>query len=127
LAESPLRQRTKAFALRVIRLFGALPKTTEAQVMGKQLLRSGTSVAANYREASRARSDSEFISIMGIVERELDETALWFELLVESGIVTQKKLEALRQEADELLRMTIHAIKTTKARRKDNKGKRDRE
>lgn len=82
-----LRERTKQFALRVIRLYGSLPKTTTAQVMGKQLLRSGTSVAANFREASRARSDAEFIAKLGIVEQELDETALWLELLIESEIV----------------------------------------
>ena len=69
-----LRDRTKQFALRIIRLFGALPKTTEAQTIGKQLLRSGTSVAANYREACRARSDSELISKLTIVEQELDES-----------------------------------------------------
>lgn len=113
---TPLRDRTKSFALRIIRMFGALPKTTEAQVMGKQVLRSGTSVAANYREASRARSDAEFLSIMGIVERELDETALWLELLVESGIVTTRKMSDLQQETDELLRITVQSIKTAKAK-----------
>ena len=97
-------------------MFGALPKTTEAQVMGKQVLRSGTSVAANYREASRARSDAEFLSIMGIVERELDETTLWLELLVESGIVTARKMSDLQKEADELLRITVQSIKTAKAK-----------
>ena len=67
-----LRDRTKAFALRIVKMYCALPKTTEAQVLGKQVLRSGTSVAANYREASRARSDAEFVSKLGIVEQELD-------------------------------------------------------
>ena len=69
-------------------MYCALPKSTEAQVLGKQVLRSGTSVAANYREASRARSDAEFVSKLGIVEQELDETIMWLELLVESEIVT---------------------------------------
>jgi four helix bundle protein len=114
--ESPLRDRTKQFALRIVRMYVALQKTTEAQVLGKQCLRSGTSVAANYREASRARSDAEFISIMGIVERELDETALWLELLVESGIVSAKKMIELQKETDELLCMAVQAIKTCKAR-----------
>ena len=83
-----LRDRTKQFALRVIRLYSSLPKETIAQTIGKQVLRSGTSVAANFREASRARSDAEFISKLGIVEQELDETSLWLELLVESRIVS---------------------------------------
>jgi len=111
-----LRERTKQFALRVIRLYGALPKTTEAQVLGKQLLRSGTSVAANYREACRARSNSELISKLAIVEQELDESLLWMELLVEAGIVHETKLGELRGEADELLRMTVASIKTLRTR-----------
>lgn len=111
-----LRDRTKQFALRVLRLYASLPQTTQAQVMGKQVLRSGTSVAANFREASRARSDAEFISKLGIVEQELDESALWFELLVESDIVPQAKLSDLIQEVDELLRIIVTAIKTTKRR-----------
>src|SRR5262245_42715716 len=104
------RQRTKSFALRVIRMFTALPKTEEARVLGKQVLRSGTSVAAVYREASRARSDAELIAKLGLVEQELDETLLWLELLVEGEIVAAKKLELLHGEAEELLRMTVAAI-----------------
>jgi four helix bundle protein len=111
-----LRDRTKKFALRIIRLFIALPKTDEARTIGRQLLRSGTSVAANYREASRARSDSELKSKLGIVEQELDESLLWIELLVESGIVSESKLSELMQETNELLAMTVTAIKTIKAR-----------
>ena len=110
-----LRDRTKQFALRVVRLYTALPKTTAEQVMGKQVLRSGTSVAANFREASRARSNAEFIAKLGIVEQELDETALWFELLVESDIVSHSKLADLMKEADELIRIIVTAIKTTKS------------
>lgn len=113
---TPLRDRTKQFALRILRMFGALPKTTEAQVMGNQVLRSGTSVAVNYREASRARSDAEFLSLMGIFERELDETALWLELLVESGIVAANKMSDLQNEADELIRITVQSIKTCKSK-----------
>jgi four helix bundle protein len=109
-----LRDRTKAFALRVIKMYCCLQKSTEAQVLGKQALRSGTSVAANYREASRARSDAELVSKLGIVEQELDETLLWLELLVQSGIVPDGKMAELHQEADELLRMTVAAIKTVK-------------
>jgi four helix bundle protein len=83
-----LRDRTKAFALRVVRLYSNLPKTTEAQVMGKQVLRSGTSVGANYREACRARSNAEFIAKLGDCLKELDENCYWFELLAESGTST---------------------------------------
>jgi len=111
-----LRDRTKSFALRIIKVYCSLPKSTEAQVLGKQALRSGTSVAANYREASRARSDSELVAKLGIVEQELDETLLWLELLVESGIVPEGKMSNLRQEADELLRMIVAGIKTAKNR-----------
>ena len=112
-----LRDRTKHFALRVIKMYCALPKSTEAQVIGKLVLRSGTSVAATYREASRARSDPELISKLGIVEQELDETLLWFELLVESKIVTSARMIKLQQEADELIRIMVTAIKRTKSRR----------
>jgi len=79
--EKDLRDRTKAFALRVVRMFSALPKTTEAQVLGKQLLRSGTSIGANYREAFRARSKAEFIAKCGDSLREIEESASWLELL----------------------------------------------
>ena len=111
-----LRQRTKSFALRIIKMYSALPKTTEAQVLGKQVLRSGTRVAANYREASRARSDAEFISKLGIVEQELDETIMWLELLVEAGIVSEGKLAALLDESDQLIRITVTSIKNTRNR-----------
>jgi four helix bundle protein len=111
-----LRDRTKNYALRIIKMFCSLPKTTVAQVLGKQSLRSGTSVAANYREASRARSSSELVTKLGIVEQELDETALWLELLVEAGIVRATKLGSLQQETDELIRMIVTAIKTTKTK-----------
>ena len=113
-----LRKRTKDFALRIVKMYCALPKSTEAQVLGKQVLRSGTSVAANYREASRARSDAEFISKLGIVEQELDETILWLELLVESGISTQTKMQQLMDEADELIRIFVTSIRNAKQRSK---------
>lgn len=109
-----LRDRTKQFALRIIRLSAALPKSTEAQVIGKQLLRSGTSVAANFREASRARSDAEFIAKLGIVEQELDETLLWMELLAESELVKLARMQDLMTEADELIRIVVKAIQSTK-------------
>ena len=109
-----LRDRTKSFALRIVKMYCSLPKSTEAQVLGKQALRSGTSAAANYREASRARSNAELVSKFGIVEQELDETLLWLELLVESKIVSEARMSKLSQECEELLRMVVSAIKTTK-------------
>ncbi len=97
-----LRERTKAFALRIIRMYSALPKTTEAQVLGKQVLRSGTSAGAHYREAYRSRSPAEFISKIEGGLQELEETSYWLELLVDSGIVPQKRLADLQKEAEEL-------------------------
>jgi four helix bundle protein len=112
-----MHERTKRFALRIIRLFAALPKTEEARVIGRQLLRSGTSVAANYREACRSRTDAELLAKFGIVEQELDESLLWMELLVESEIVPDARLVELRAECEELLKMTVASSKTLKARR----------
>jgi four helix bundle protein len=97
-------------------MFSSLPKSTAAQVLGKQALRSGTSVAANFREASRARSNAEFISKLGVVEQELDETLLWLELLVESDLVPETKMSALHQETEELLKIIISSIRTAKRR-----------
>jgi four helix bundle protein len=97
-----LRDRTKKFALRVIRLFRSLPYKPDAQVLGKQLLRCGTSVVANYRAVCRARSKTESIAKVGIVVEEVDESVLWLELLTESGIVPGKKTSELLQEAREL-------------------------
>jgi four helix bundle protein len=107
-----LRERTKHFALRVIRLFSALPKTTEGQVLGKQVLRSGTSIGANYREAQRARSKLEFIAKVGDCLKELDETAYWLELLGDAAVIPPDKLAFLRDECDQLL-----AIFTTISKR----------
>ena len=113
-----IRDRTKAFALRIIRLFGALPKTTEAQVIGKQVLRSGTSVGAHIREGKRSRSDAEMISKIEVALQELEETAYWFELLVESGIVKESLLSDLMKEADELIAILVTSTNTLKARKK---------
>src|SRR5260370_22825421 len=99
--QEELRCRTKRFALRIIRLFQHLPRSTEAQILGKQLLRSGTSVGANYRAAGRARSKAEFSSKIGIVVEEADETVFWLECLVESGIVTEDLLQDLLRETTE--------------------------
>ena len=110
-----LRDRTKKFAIRLVRLFQALPKTTEAQVMGKQLLRCGTSVAANYRAVCRARSKAEFIARMGVVAEEADEAVLWLELLEETGILTSKQLQEISKEARELSAIFSASQKTAKA------------
>jgi four helix bundle protein len=110
-----LQIRTKEFALRVIRMYSSLPKSTEAQVLGKQVLRSGTSVGANYREANRARSKPEFIAKIGDCLKELDETAYWFELLVESSLVPTAKLADLRDECDQLLAIFTTISKKAKA------------
>ena len=115
-----LRDRTKCFALRVVRLYSALPESTVAQVMGKQLLRSGTSVGANYREATRGRSDAEFISKVGLALQELEESVYWMELLEESQILTAQQLSALQAEANELLAILTVCSKKTKSRRKSN-------
>ena len=111
-----LSDRTKQFALRIIRLFSALPNTDLARVIGKQLLRSGTSVGANYREACRARSNAELISKLGIVTQELDETIYWMELLVEGEVVPAARLAELQTEAEELLKIFVTSIRTTKQR-----------
>ena len=112
--EKDLRDRTKAFALQIVRMFAVLPKTTEAQILGKQLLRSGTSVGANYREAYRGRSKAEFIAKCGDSLRELEETAYWFELLVEGKIVPPEKLSDVRQECDELVAIFVTILKRSK-------------
>lgn len=112
-----IADRTKAFALRVIRLYVALPKTTEAQVLGKQVLRSGTSVGAHIREGRRARSDAEMISKIEGGLQELDETMYWMELLMESGIVEDALLRPLLDEADEIAAILVTSVRTVKARR----------
>jgi four helix bundle protein len=111
------RDRTKKFALRVIKLFQAPPKTEEAKTIGKQLLRSGTSVGANFRAATRARSKSEFYSKLSIADEEADESVFWMELLTESGILPLKKVESLMNEALEISKITSVSRKTFK-----NKG-----
>ena len=109
-----LQERTKQFALSIIRTFSMIPKTTEAQVLGKQLLRSGTSVGANYREAYRGRSKAEFIAKCGDSLRELEETAYWLELLVDGKAIPAEKLAAIRRECDELLAIFVTILKRSK-------------
>jgi four helix bundle protein len=98
-----LKARTKQFAIRTVKMYRALPKTRDAQVLGGQALRSGTSVAANYRAVCRARSKAEFVAKLGVVVEEADETVFWLELLVETGIVKPGKMQKLLAEANELL------------------------
>lgn len=116
-----LKTRTKDFALRVIRLYGALPVSTEAQVIGKQMLRSGTSVGAHYREATRARSDAEFISKIEGGLQELDETTYWLELLIESGIMPEARLSDLLEEANQLTAILITCVKNAKLKKENRK------
>ena len=108
-AEMDLALRTKNFARRIIRLYAALPKETVAQVLGKQLLRAGTSVGANYREARRGRSKAEFISKVGGSLKEADETAYWLELLAEENILAASRLGSLLKETNELISILVTA------------------
>ena len=112
--EKNLAMRTKDFALRIIRLSARLPRTTEAQVLGKQLLRAGTSVGANYRETYRGRSRAEFIAKCGDSLRELEESAYWLELLEESGIAPATALESSREECNELTAIFVTILKRSK-------------
>jgi len=116
-----LKTRTREYALRVIRLYSALPKTTEAQVIGKQMLRSGTSVGAHYREGFRARSNAEFISKLVGGLQELEESRYWMELLVEAMILPERRLSELMKEADELTSILITCVKNVK--NKDERGR----
>jgi len=116
-----LRQRTKLYALRIIKLYSALPKTTEAQVLGKQILRSGTSVGAHYREACRAKSNPDFISKIEGGLQELDESLYWLELLGEAGIVDNARLEPLQKETNELIAMFVSMAKGIKRNQSANR------
>ena len=108
-----LKKRTKLFALRIIKLYQSLSKSTEDQVIGKQILRSGTSVASNYRAACRARSNAEFHSKVCTVVEEADETMFWLELLWEAGIVKQELLQDLYQENEEILKIMVVSRKNS--------------
>jgi four helix bundle protein len=117
MADEDLQQRTKSYALRVIRLVESLPSTRTAEVLGKQLLRAATAVGANDRAARRAKSPADFIAKLGIVEEEADECLYWMELLVESGLVPAARLESLRDEGDQILAIIIASIRTARARK----------
>jgi four helix bundle protein len=115
--ERDLRERTKAFAVRIVRLVRELPSERLADVIGRQLLRAGTSVAANYRSARRARSRREFLAKMGIVEEEADEAQFWLDLVVEARLMTSARVSDLRHEAGQLVAITVASIRTGRAGR----------
>jgi four helix bundle protein len=112
MTERELLDRTKQFALRVIKLVGALPRTIEGRAIASQLMRSGTSVAANYRAACRARSKAEFIAKLGTVEEEADESVFWLELIIESALISEHKIRPLLNEASEVVAIMASSKKT---------------
>ena len=107
-----LKSRTKEFALRIIKLVGALPKTIEGRAIASQLVRCGTSVAANYRATCRARSRSEFIAKIGVVLEEADETQLWLELIIAGKLLPVKRVQPLLDEANELVAIFVSSRKS---------------
>jgi four helix bundle protein len=110
--ERDFKERTQKLALRVIRLVETLPKTSAAQIIGRQLLRSATSIGANYRAACRGKSKADVIAKLALVEEEADESLYWLDLLAESGIIKQEKLSSLAKETEGILAMTVASIKT---------------
>jgi four helix bundle protein len=112
MTERELLQRTKQFALRIFKLVGVLPQTIQGRAVAAQLIRSGTSVAANYRAACRARSKPEFIAKFGVVEEEADESAFWLELIIETGLLRPAKVTPLLTEAGEIVAMMASSKKT---------------
>jgi len=122
--ETDLKQRTKVFALRVMKLVGALPETTAGRVIGKQLIRSATSVGANYRAACRGRSKAEFVAKLGIVIEESDECGYWMELIVDGELLKRPLVESLLAEANELTAIMVASQKTAQSAIK-NSSKRD--
>jgi four helix bundle protein len=116
MANSDLKIRTKDYALSVIRLFAVLPKRTETQILGRQLLRSGTSVGAQYREATRAKSNLDFISKIEGSLQELEESEYWLELLSEAGFCSADGLSAIKKETGELKGIFVSIVRNTKAK-----------
>jgi len=113
-----LKARTKQFALRVMKLVDSLPRTIQGRVVANQIIRSATSVAANYRAACRARSRAEFIAKIGVVEEEADETAFWLELIIDSALLTETRTRPLLSEAGELVAIMAASRKSTFGNRK---------
>ena len=114
MTKEELKNRTKQFALRIIKLVSLLPINTVGRAIGNQLIRCGTSVGANYRSACRARSKAEFIAKLGIVIEETDESGFWFELIIESGIMNRKLIEPLLTEAGELTAIFTSSVNSAK-------------
>jgi len=114
--ENELKKRTKSFSLRIIKLVGALPKTVEGRAIGSQLIRSGTSVGANYRAACRGRSKPDFVAKLGIVEEEADESVFWMELIIETNMMKKELVEPLLQEANELVAIMTASRKSAAKR-----------
>ena len=112
-----LKLRTKKYALRIIKLVKALPNTPDGRVIGNQLIRCGTSVGANYRAVCRARSTADFISKLGIVIEEADESAFWLELIIESGLMKKELLESLLGETNEIISIMVASVKSSKNRK----------
>jgi four helix bundle protein len=112
MTEGDMLKRTRQFALRVMRLADSLPRTRSGYVVGSQIIRSGTSVGANYRSACRGRSRAEFISKLGIVEEEADETAYWLELIIDAGLLKPELVTPLHREATELVAITVASRRT---------------
>ncbi|HEX8264954.1 MAG TPA: four helix bundle protein [Pyrinomonadaceae bacterium] len=121
--EQEFKDRTKKLAVRVIRLVDALPKTTAAEIVGKQLLRFATSVGANYRAACRGKSTADVINKLSIVEEEADESLYWLEILAESDLMPENRLCELKQEMNEILAMIVASLKTLRAKIQNPKSK----
>jgi four helix bundle protein len=120
MTEVEFKQRTKDIAIRIIKLVQSLPKNWVAETIGKQLLRSGTSIGANYRAACRAKTTADIINKLVIVEEEADESMFWIELLIESEIVAENRLINLYCDIEEVVKMTVTSIRTLKAKRETN-------
>ena len=117
MTKEEMKRRTKEFAKEIIKLCRSLPKNREGRLIGEQIFRSGTSIAANYRAACRARSTAEFISKMGIVEEEADETLFWLEIIQEMDVMKTELLQAIIKENDEIISIVVSSIKTAKQKR----------
>jgi four helix bundle protein len=119
MSDKEFQKRTFDFGIRCVRVVEALPKTMPAQTIGKQLIRAATSVGANYRAAVRGRSRGDFLSRMGIVEEECDEALYWIDVLVELGFVSKTRVEELRNEANQIIAITVSSIKTARKNSKN--------
>ncbi len=120
MTENEFKQRTKDIALRIIKVVESLPRTGSAEVIGKQLLRSGTSIGANYRAACRGKSTADILHKLSIVEEEADESLYWIELLIEARLVPEKRLSRLFSDINEIVAMTVASIKTLRSRKSVN-------